>query len=567
MKKRYDIVNGLRKYSLFVYLTLISILLFSACNQGNTGGNTNNAKEKEIPTKNELHVKKLTIHGLSALSGSVVIKEESVVSDKIELEFEETGVCKNFTISPQPFTLEKKETKKLTISVAETEHYKLKTIEINVKRAKDESEPKDIDDVIDALRNQSTWAGAYVDSDITLVNSINGFPTATVSYTCKDDKHLNIGSGQITKDIADIKLEIKATVTWNGNSKDITLTTTIKRIQKIEKEYDQGSEKHKITWDFSQDNIIRLLHDGKPTHLWEIKSVDVNKRLLTVKLRKIIPRDAGTEDLVALKDVLKVFQKTYREIFSHIFGDAFITLKNKSSITWQDLKSYVLAITRPDSNTPKTDEELFNGFKHDLGYTGTLSEFNALPSDQRTKIVKKTLNGIKESNCRAYGIPKDTPDRDLVERLLEKITQHIKLLIENADREYTYSYDFGEDFFNATTFYDNTKKWFEQIGSYTSDDSTGRYVHITYAKINNAEVGVNLHTALNNNHENFRGKCNTSQYHSFNLNAEEDSSKILQCGISNDNNNGKFSLTTTGAFSGTFQMEFHGDELTDILRL
>jgi hypothetical protein len=516
--------------------------------------------------KKELHLKTLTIHGANAATKNVTIKEENVTKNDVKLAFLEDDAPNTFEMSPENLQLAKNDTKKLTISTSETEMYKAWKIEVDVKRAKDDSDPKNIDDVIEALKAQSKWVGSYVDSDVVLLETVEGFAGSTVSYTFDDKMHFN-SSGQITRDIADIELEIKATVTWNGQTKTVVLTTTIKRYEKIENsgQYSDGT-KYIKTWDFSESNFLKRSYDGKDTNLWEIKSVDVKKRQFVAQLKKKSIEVKGGE-LLELEDYIKEKGKENRKSFEPVFGASYIELKKKTVITWQDFKAYVLKSFRGYSGL--TDEEIFNRLKTSAlrNYTGTFADFNALSDAERTKVVKEALNAFKEMYCVSVGISKDTPDEALVEKLAEKLTERDRKEVEYAGQEFKYSYriESGGTNFEAKMAYDNSKKWCEQNGRYSNSYTTGqRYVGISLRKISDVEISIDLQTKQNENRAYFRGDCLISQSDSFNLDNTEDASIKLQCAVI-DAKDGEFNLTTTGGFNGTFKMEFTGVSIESLL--
>ena len=517
--------------------------------------------------KKELHIDKLTIHRRSATSKSVTIKKETVTKDDVFLSFLEPDAPSEFTMTPESLTLPKNGKGTLTISTAETETYNAWNIEVEVKREKDENDPKDIDDVIATLKNQLTWVDAYVESDIALPGTVTGFTDSNVEWRSEDKEHFNIYTGEVKRDIADVKLEIKATVSWNGNTKTVTFSTTIKRIDKIEerRNYDGGIEKI-IVWDFSEEGFLKRSFDGKATHLWEISNVDIKKKELTASLKKkSIKEEAG--ELLELEDYSKEKEKDMRKQLEPLFGASYIALKKKSVITWQEYKAYFLET----GNFSETDDEkLFESLKERtplLGdYSGTFAEFNALSDAERTKIIKDGLNNIKLGYCIEWNIPKDTADEELISKILEKVTLQVRMDVEKVSQEWKCNYrlDYGIHIIVA---YDSNKRWCEQFGFYNNEHKQGeRQVSCLFDKISTDEIMIQLDTWKDNNdHPMFRGKCLISQSNSFTLKNTKDESKELQCSVT-DVKDGEFTLTTTGSITGTFKMKFRGKALEYWLR-
>ena len=165
------------------------------------------------------------------------------------------------------------------------------------------------------------------------------------------------------------------------------------------------------------------------------------------------------------------------------------------------------------------------------------------------------------------GIPENTPDSELVEKLTEKQSQSAKENIENAKLEYIFSYSTGNngESFTAKIAYDNNKKCYEQLGRYDNSYTSGeRWVGLFPEKANNSIAHIRLGTSKNSVRDNFSGTCQIAQSDSFALNDEQNSSVTLNCVIT-DAKDGELTLTTTGAFAGTFKMKFNGNSIEYLL--
>ena len=165
------------------------------------------------------------------------------------------------------------------------------------------------------------------------------------------------------------------------------------------------------------------------------------------------------------------------------------------------------------------------------------------------------------------GIPENTPDSELVEKLTEKQSQSAKENIENAKLEYIFSYSTGNngESFTAKITYDNNKKWCEQLGRYDNSYTSGeRWVGLFPEKANNSIAHIRLGTSKNSVRDNFSGTCQIAQSDSFALNDDQNSSITLNCVIT-DAKDGKHTLTTTVAFAGTFKMKFNGNSIEYLL--
>ena len=96
------------------------------------------------------------------------------------------------------------------------------------------------------------------------------------------------------------------------------------------------------------------------------------------------------------------------------------------------------------------------------------------------------------------GIPENTPDSELVEKLTEKQSQSVKENIENAKLEYIFSYSTGNngESFTAKIAYDDNKKWCQQLGRYDNSYTSGeRWVGLFPEKANNGIAHIRLGTS------------------------------------------------------------------------
>ena len=408
-------------------------------------------------------------------------------------------------------------------------------------------EDKSVDNIVRALKKQSIWVDSFVDSDIKLLKNVKGFDGSSVEWESLNKAHCS-DEGEITKDIIDIKVSIKAKITWEGKRSEAIFSTTIKRYDKIEKTKTNGGITETITWDFSKKNLLQYILDGKVTNIWEIKSVDVEKKEFVALLKKTLHKG----NLLTLTDCLKEQEKEDIKVIRAMFGTPYLTLKGKEMITWQELKSYILGAYE---DAPKEDEKLFDDIiKGFLNYSGTYASFMMLSDSERTKMVKIGLER-SEKICRAkYNIPKNIPHNEFLNIVIEKQILILKLKMEKPNREWKYSYRATKDDFDAEIIYDNDRAWHEQWGIY--DCSGNEDVRIRVEKTSESDLAISLSIRTSNGNADYEGVCKTSQASSFSLKDVWQSTE-LQCEIINAKD-GKLAITTTGSIEGTFTLDFLG---------
>ncbi|MGP1438389.1 MAG: hypothetical protein ACTTKH_04895, partial [Treponema sp.] len=554
---------------LILCLTLSTSLLLSACNQANNQTDTN--KGKKEPDKPRLNVKTLTIHGKPAISGKnpilTIVDADTVVKDNVILEFEDADAPTVFTISPDPFTPEKDKSKILTISTAETEKYQAWNIKVEIKRKKTATDPKTIDDVVDALRAKSGWIDGTVSEDINLLKTVEGFPEATVEWKSLNQKRCD-DAGKIKKDIANVKVELKATIKWNGKEKEVTFSTIIERIKQIRFKMDKRGKLFEAIWDFSEENMLSYLEEGKKTAQFELKSVDIEKKQFVAQLKKKAKSDGS---LVELENWTSGRTEDQIKNVEYLFGDKYVSLKKQTTITWEEYKAYLIGISRNDYSS-KTDEQIFDSLKHgDLydKYQGSWAEFNALSNDQKTKVIKDGLESSKEYYVKNFGVPKDTPDAEFAKKTKEILLAQEKGGKEFLGAAYSYEYEIADSTdpnyldklkLETVSMYDSKREWYSQKGNYTYDAGSDKYIKLFVAKLSE-KLSITIQDNIMG-FRRFRGECPIST--TFTL-TKTRGSETLNCTVSDIQQDGKLTLTTTGGFTGTYNMSFMGSSIDSLV--
>ena len=503
--------------------------------------------------KKGLTLKNLTIHGLNAKSGKVTIGHASVTENNVGLKFiEKDGVPTSFKLEPQPLTLNHNEAKKLTISTEETARYKAFSIEVEVKREKEASAEKTIDDVVEALRGKLKWADSQVSENIELFNTVEGFTGSTVEWKSLNEKYCD-DTGKIKKDIVNVKVELEATVKWNGQEKKVKFTTTIERIKKIRKKYSNPLGTHTEEYNFEEENVLVLLKDDKPRAKFELKSVDVEKKEFVAQLKQRANEDGV---LIDLENWESEGIKLEIQRIKNIFGATFIKLRKQTTITWEDLKGYILGVFE-NLSPQSTDEEIFNAGNRLIGLENkTWNEFNALSDEEKTKFIKKGMQKSINLYMGMLGIPRNTPDEEIAKKLTETFLLNEKASKEIAGRLSTYGYKLVEETdpnyldhlsFKTTSKYDSKREWYDQCSSKYYCD-TNHEIEMSAKKLEN-QLSIDVGIGAGNEYRLHVPISNT-----FTLENRYNGEK-LHCTVSNVHD-GKLTLSTTGAVTGTYEMTF-----------
>jgi len=458
--------------------------------------------EKTVTIKclNLPHIKKLTIAGISASSGKVTIPtdRDKVEKTDVHLEFVESDAPTEFNFASEPKTMPNPKDKAIiTLSTAETANYGSWSFEIEVTRAKENSETKTIDDCVEALRGQLPWSGAVIEEDISFPSEVLGFAGSVVKWTCEDE-HCD-SNGKITKELNDVKVIIKALVKWNGDERTVTFTTTIRRIMKI-REIKQGKTASDPTTthtiDFSNKNIWVYSINDKPQLEVNIKNLDSNKKEIIANTR----RGLYENELLSMEESLDAKKRFIDEKVTRILCDKYFELINKNEITWEEIKSYVLNAKLGGLTTSSTDEQIYKEVSEYKNNAPSFEDFKKMSKEEKTKLIKGYLTNFTTSLSLQAIIDSDKiGERELVETLKSRLYKIYSVQIKHNFREWKYRYkieakpldtNFPDGYsFTAVGLYDKSKSWYDQRGCYKAKDPYGaKYTLI--AKADNSEMYI-----------------------------------------------------------------------------
>ena len=522
----------------------------------------------EAPKKQTLHIKTLTIHGKSAASGMVTIPTDKnqVIKDNITLEFLEEGdgvpESRSFSMSPESVSLANAGDKAtLTLSTQETEKYNKWELAIEVTREKTGGQEKTIDDCVATLTSQLTWAGIAVDKPISLPATVTGYDNSTVAWTCTDE-HVDAATGKIKQDLANITVELQAKVMWKGQEKTVTFNVTVQRLKRIKWITERGQTKIEHVADLSKDGVLLYSEDNKPSLEFEIKNVDVKEKKFLAKLtRKGVANVLKTIDEILASEI-----KGKNELFEKKeFGDKYVELENKTGITWDDLKAYILL--QGCHSQESSDEEIFGFFRSFSGYKNSLSDFKALPDGERDKIVKDYLKKIKNEYAMEYVISKELSTPEFLKQLKVKFAAMHEINLKHLAKEFTWKYTLEEKddktkfmdgyAFDARGLYDSQRQYYDQPGAYTDYPDHNR---IVFAKEYNNKLNITLNFDLGGGKGLVVGDyaippSSSLELHGLDIKYPEK----LNCTIS-ATQDGKLTcnITTDGEYEGAYDVTFTG---------
>lgn len=581
MKKHNTLKYGWMGLARSLFALILSVLvLFVSCNQGNNKGNSQKNKENQNnnggntpqpdpkPTPNpdlaQLHIKKFTICEVPAGDGTATVdtKITKIEKGNVTLIFleKDADVPQDFEFVCEPETMPNPEDKvTVKISTKATKKYASWNRNVVVTRGKaaDPNTPKNIDDCVAALKKMLSWTGTTVSQNIQLPLEVEGFAGSTVVWQSKDRDHCS-DTGEITSDLKDVEVTLEATVHWDQKEKKITFTVTVSRIKTLTHKFPEAGKTVVYVYDFSDEHALAYKKDDISQKKFEIKNIDTTKKEIEVRLLQVLTKGV-------LTNIENIEPEEYVMI-ERFFGVAYRKLMALSTISWQDFKEY-LKSTDPASS----EEYLFEMFREVAEYGGDLEAFKNLQPQEMTDIVKNGLHKHKKNMCKILNVDENTPDENLETALKKAAEKRNMQSVTFRKEEKTFKYTLEKTsqvqeypegiIFRTIAKHNDKKNWNEQIGDYKYHQDK-KYISLS-AQLPNQDGTYSAYLYYNEDGA-------TPKQYNFQLEVKADNSfaGVVQGGESlngslQDSKNGKLKLTTTsGAFTGEYELEFHGKPIT-----
>ena len=517
----------------FVKVLVICAILFSmSCGHGNGGkNNPNNPPKPPTPLK-ELHVKTLTVHKANAITGTVVIPEDKAKVEKgdIELEFNEWKPEKKaFTITPETITLANKGDKAtFKISTNATSEFAAWNQEITVIRSSGATADKTMEECLATLASMLTWNNSITDKDIILPGSILGFDGLTITWESSNEKACT-KQGVITRDLEDVEVTLTATVKYKGETRTASFKVTVARIMLLTKKKVVNGKDIISKLDFSEKGSL-LVDKNNEEELgkYEIKNIDRNSKTIRLALKEIKDYANGGK-LTKIDDISSNLHKLEAKVVEATFGETYKKLFKASTILWEDIKTYIIGVSKANSQdgttTIDTDEQVFDYIKNVYNAIATsYQEFQALNENDKTTRLKAFLTTMKNNVCDRNAFQEEIKEEDIFGILLEdrKLSMENHSMRLSKEKDFSYvlekttdaTYPEGYKLL-MTAIHQKDKAWHEQNGNYhTANSKLG--LEAEHFRKNSGLVARFIYENQDQNVETYRGIISNGEFLSKN---------------------------------------------------
>ena len=516
----------------FIKVLVMCAILFSmSCGHGNGGkDNPNNPPKPPTPAK-KLNVKTLTVHKGNAITGTVVIDENKTKVEKgdIELEFKEWKPGKAFSITPETITLANKGDKAtFKISTNATSEFAAWDQEITVIRSSGMNADKTMEECLATLASMLTWNNSITDKDITLPETIQGFDGLTITWESSNEKACT-KQGVITRDLEDVEVTLTPTVKYKGETRTTSFKVTVARIMLLTKKKVVNGKDVISKLDFSEKGSLLVdKNNEEEMEKYEIKNIDTKAKTIRLALKEIKDHSNGGK-LTKIDDIFSNLHKHEAKVVEATFGKTYKKLFKASTILWEDIKTYVIGVSKANSQDGttaiNTDEEDFDYIKNVYGAIATsYQDFQALNENDKTTRIKAFLTTMKNNVCDRNAFQEDIKEEDIFGILLEdrKLSMENHSMRLSKEKDFSYvlekttdaTYPEGHKLL-MTAIHQKDKAWHEQNGNYHTANSRLELVAEHFRK-NSGLVARFIYENQDQNVETYRGIISNEEFLSKN---------------------------------------------------
>ncbi|MGP1576133.1 MAG: immunoglobulin-like domain-containing protein [Treponema sp.] len=353
--------------------------------------------------------------------------------------------------------------------------------------------PKEILDEVDIplTYNENT----YEDQTISMKDSqtVEG-KTVTITYNSNDEKHLKYDQSTkkitIHHDIADVTALLSATLTCGGEHKTKQIPVVIKHIPELKR----TATGITTTFTFDGTCITKESTDKPETNNARFSyTADTKTGLVTLTKTHIFKNgewcdeqkavDADIKNTMAIPNILKA---TYNAPTLENFRSVVNATRQQNITNNNDLITYILK------------EEYIRNYFDGMKTSSTVEDFKKIGDTKQADGIRKfCIQEIKAATSH-YNIPSTESFVEMFEKMETAMAEHIKTRISKtffARKQFQYkvlvesnknAYSCGM-WFEAVYMYDNTSRWYKQVGSWSNisyEDRAwkleDRNTHITY---------------------------------------------------------------------------------------
>ena len=310
-----------------------------------------------------------------------------------------------------------------------------------------------------------------VTTDIDLPANYDGTSATAITWTSSNDAALKVqeSKGCIMPDLVDQPVTLTAKLTYNSQDIAKPISITVKRLTRLEYSGTNG-DGHFISdiIDFTDNEITitKEIQDGntgeseKFSTRFSYTDLDIPHKRFKAKGTHLLSNN-GTWVAIGSAEHRQVLGARQEEGVPY---RKFEKLFNRPRITLRDFDGL---FSRPQESEQKLFDIMHEW--HPLSVS-SYNAFKKLSETEQTGVLKKWIDGVRKEQALADSLPETASWEDILRKALDDWFNHDKQKASPKIYEYKIRGSNGSYKFEAYTFYEKGKKWFE-YGHYVGNDN------------------------------------------------------------------------------------------------
>ena len=386
-----------------------------------------------------------------------------------------------------------------------------------------------------------------VTTDIDLPENYDGTSATAITWTSSNDAALKVqgSKGCIMPDLVDQPVILTAKLTYNSQAIEKPISITVKRLTRLEDSFTNG-DGHFISdiIDFTDNEITitKEIQDGntgetrKGGTRFSYSDLDIPHKRFKAKGTHLLSNN-GTWVAIGSAERRQVLEARLEERTPY---REFEKLFNRPRITLRDFDGLL-------SQPQESEQELFDIMLN--WYPLSVSSYNAfkkLSETEQTGVLKKWIDGMRKEQALFVSLPETASWDDILQKRVDDEFNKEKQNASPKIYEYKIWGSNGSYEFEAYTFYEKGKKWFEH-GHYLGNDN-GKKIWFDNHGLTFSYDNKSYYGKLNSDGTQFTGVKE----------ADDGSSESITVTIT-DNQDGTITIQVNGDHTHT--LKFQGNRL------
>ena len=310
-----------------------------------------------------------------------------------------------------------------------------------------------------------------VTTDIDLPANYDGTSATAITWTSSNDAALKVqgSKGCIMPDLVDQPVILTAKLTYNSQVIEKPISITVKRLTRMENSFTNG-DGHFISdiIDFT-DNEITITKEIQDGNTGEPKKSGARFSYTDLDIPHKRFKAKGTHLLSNNGTWVAIGSAEHRQVLGARQEEGgpyrkFEKLFNRPRITLRDFDGL---FSRPQESEQKLFDIMHEW--HPLSVS-SYNAFKKLSETEQTGVLKKWIDGVRKEQALVDSLPETASWEDIFRKALDDWFNQEKQKASPKIYEYKIEGSNGSYRFEAYTFYEKGKKWFEH-GHYAGNDN------------------------------------------------------------------------------------------------